>query len=106
MHVSYGELVRICPEAIRMTGFSYGQADDIVEGIVWSECVLSRGYDLLRLADERRPLDGWPRHAVERCSEAATVELEQAPAYGLAPRFADLAVESATSAAPGRAGIV
>lgn len=106
MHVSYAELVRICPESIRMTGFSYGQADDAVEGIVWSECVLSRGYYLLRMADERRPSDGWPKHAVNVRAETATVELAEMPIYGLAARLADLAAELAMSSPHGRAGEV
>jgi hypothetical protein len=106
MHVSYAELIRIGPEAIRMTGFTFGQADDALEGIVWTECVLARGYDLLRMANRRRPDGGWPRHAMEVNSAAATVEFPIAPAYAFAARLADLATDLATAAADGRAGMI
>lgn len=97
MHVSYGELVRVCPEAIRMTGFTYGQADDAVEGIVWSECVLGRGYDLLRMADDRRAGKQWPKPRLEVQTDTARVALSGLPAYGFAARLADLAAELAES---------
>ena len=78
-----------------MTGFTYGQADDAVEGIVWTECVLGRGYDLLRLADERRRQGGWPMHALEVGPNAATIRLPCLPAYSFGARLADLAIELA-----------
>lgn len=92
MHVSYAELVRIAPEAIRMTGFTFGQADDAVEGIVWTECVLGHGYDLLRMADQERPAQGWPPHSVTGIhSGVAAVELMNLPLFGFAARLADWA---------------
>lgn len=89
-----------------MTGFTYGQADDAVEGIVWTESILGRGYDLLRMADERRQRAGWPKHAIEVGPATATAWLPGLPAYGFAARLADLAIELAMSPSAERAASV
>ncbi len=92
MHVSYGELIRISPESIRMTGFTYGQADDCVEAVVWSECVLGVGYKLLRQADERRGGKAWPAHDhAEHEDGRASLDLKGGPIFAYAARIADYA---------------
>ena len=95
MHVSFGELVRIAPEAIRMLGYPYGHADDCVEGIVWTQSVLGRGYELLRMADGRRPPAGWPAPSISEDGGRIVVELAGGPAFSLAARLADLAQATA-----------
>jgi hypothetical protein len=105
MHVSYGELVRIGPEAIRMLGFAFGQADDCVEGVVWTQCVLGRGYQMLRMADELRPPSGWPGHV---CIDAggAVVDLRGLRALAFAARLTDLARCRAAASDGDGAGLV
>ena len=88
-----------------MTGFTYGQADDAVEGIVWTESVLGRGYDLLRMADERRQRAGWPKHAIEVGPATATAWL-LACRHTASRRLADLAIEPAMSPSAERAASV
>lgn len=94
MHVSFGELNRIAPEAIRMLGYPYGHADDCVEGIVWTQSVLGRGYELLRMADRRRPAAGWPAPSIADDDQRSVVHLAGAPVFSLAARLADLAHSS------------
>jgi hypothetical protein len=92
MHVSYAELIRIAPESIRMVGFTFDQADDAVEGFVWTQCVLGHGYDLLRMADERHPRHGWRAHHVGNIDQGAVeVDLAGLPAFAFAARLADCA---------------
>src|SRR5215471_17422896 len=106
MHVSYGELVRIGTEAIRMTGFTFGQADDALEGIVWTECVLGRGISLLRLADQRRPDKGWPTSSARFEPGSAHVDLTGSPAYAFAARLADVALAIAADPDARQLGVV
>jgi hypothetical protein len=106
MHVSYGELARIGTEAIRMTGFTFGQADDALEGIVWTECVLGRGIALLRLADQQRPAKGWPSCSARFEPESAHIDLTGCPAYAFAARLADLAQAMAADPEAKRLGAV
>lgn len=92
MHIGYGEIVRGAVEAIRMIGFPFGQADDCAEGFVWTQSVLSRGYDLLRLADEHRPSGGWTPPALSGLAiEPRAIELAGVPLFAYGARLADLA---------------
>jgi hypothetical protein len=104
MHVSYGELVRIGTEAIRMTGFTFGQADDALEGIVWTECVIGRGIALLRQADQQKPRKGWPSYSTRFEPGSARIDLTGFPAYAFAARLADLA--QVITADAGQFGVV
>src|SRR5262245_19095596 len=88
MHVSYAELIRIAPEALRMLGIPFGHADDAVEGLVWTECVLGAGYAALKAARDRREACGW---AKPRLSHAASAfEFAGTPFLLYAARLADL----------------
>lgn len=106
MHVSYGELIRITPESIRMLGFTFAQADDSVEGIIWTQCVLGRGYHLLRMADQRRPRGKWSGSSVVGSGDATVVSLQDQPAFAFAARLADLAQCEAATPRSDRAGLV
>jgi hypothetical protein len=106
MHVSYGELVRIGTEAIRMTGFTFGQADDALEGIVWTECVLGRGIALLRLADQQKPAKGWPSCSARFEPGLAHIDLTGCPAYAFAARLADLAQAMTADSEAKQPGVV
>lgn len=100
MHISYGELVRGAVEALRMIGFSFGQADDCAEAFVWSESVLSRGYDLLRLADEQRPSVGWQMPALSGLElDPRVIDLTGLPLLAYGARLADLTSTIAKGAA-------
>ena len=107
MHIAYGELVRGAVEAIRMIGFSFGQADDCAESFVWTEAVLSRGYDLLRLSDEQRPaLGGWGVPALSGLEiEPRGLDLTGLPLLAYGARLADLTSTIAKGAA-GMASVV
>lgn len=97
MHVSYGELIRTMPEAIRMLGFTYSQADDSAESIIWTECVLGEGYELLRDADPS--VAGAPVQTVKCNGEGVgtVLSLGNRPAFAFAARIADLATVKAAS---------
>jgi hypothetical protein len=85
-----------------MTGFTFGQADDALEGFVWTECVLGRGYALLKMADREKPAQGWPKHSVTAMHPGATsVALSRAPAFAFAARLSDLARANAVEANTG-----
>jgi hypothetical protein len=91
VHIAYGEIVRGAIEAIRMIGFPFGQADDCAEGFVWTQSVLSRGYDLLRLADEQRPVGGWGMPTLPGPElEPRVIQLNGLPLFAYAARLADL----------------
>lgn len=107
MHVSYGELIRISPESIRMLGFTFGQADDCVEGFVWTECVLGRGYTLMRMADQRRVPEGWPAPSIRDDGRGTTVVgLRETPVFALGARLADLAVCEVSQSGSDALGLV
>jgi len=106
MHVSYGELVRIGTEAIRMTGFTFGQSDDALDGIVWTECVLGRGIALLRLADQQKPAKGWPSFSARFEPGSAHIDLTGCPAYAFAARLADVAQASTADPQDKQLGVV
>jgi len=95
IHVSYGELVRSATEGIRGLGFPFGQADDAAEAFVWTQSVTGHGYDILKIADIRRPKDGWPRHTLSRDGHYIEIRLNGLPILPLALRVADLATSIA-----------
>lgn len=100
MHIAYGELIRGAVEALRMIGLSFGQADDCAEGFVWTEAVLSRGYDLLRLADGQRPSAGWPVPALSGLDvDPRVIDLAGLPLLAYGARLADLTSTIAKGAA-------
>jgi hypothetical protein len=91
VHIAYGELVRGAVEALRMIGLSFGQADDCAEGFVWTEAVLSRGYDLLRFTDEQRPSAGWRVPALSGLAlDPRMIDLTGLPLLSYGARLADL----------------
>ena len=89
-----------------MTGFTFGQADDALEGIVWTECVLGRGIGLLRLADQQRTAKGWPSCSARFEPGSAHIDLTGCPAYAFAARLADLAQAMAADPEAKRLGAV
>lgn len=92
MHVSYGELVRSATEAIRGLGFVFGQADDAAECFVWTECVVGKGFSLLRQADKHKPANGWQKlRLVRREGPRVDMVAHAAPLLTSAARVADFA---------------
>ena len=96
MLVSHSELVRTMQEGIRMLGFSYSQADDSAESVIWTECVFGQGYELLRDAgqDTMKPVGPV---ACQRDDKFTTVTLGSRPAFAFAARIADLAIAGAAT---------
>jgi hypothetical protein len=91
------------PECVRMVGYPFGQADDSAGGLVWTQATLGKTYDLLRMADERRPPDGWAQQCVADRSKQNRIDLRGAPLFAHAARLADLAFLNARCA-PDRIG--
>ncbi|MEW6438828.1 MAG: hypothetical protein AB1508_16845 [Pseudomonadota bacterium] len=97
MHVSYGELVRVVPDAIRMLGFTYSQADDSAEAVIWTECVLSAGYELLNNASvSNEPFRKAPI-ILDDDGGKVVVSVDR-PLFAYAARIADLAISRAAAA--------
>jgi hypothetical protein len=90
MHVSYAELMRIAPEALRALGLSFGEADGAVEGLVWTECVLGVGYAALRAAEQQRIERGWVKPRVVRQGTRPRLDFAGAPLLLYAARVSDL----------------
>lgn len=92
IHVSYGELVRSATEAIRGLGFVFGQADDAAECFVWTECVVGKGFSLLRQADKHKPANGWQKpRLVRREGPRADIVAHGSSLLTSAARVADFA---------------
>lgn len=100
MHISYGELVRTMPEGIRMLGYSYSQADDSAEAVIWTECVLARGYELLE--SNASAANAARRLGVLSCRSdrsETVLNLGGRPLFAFAARAADVAIAQAGQAA-------
>lgn len=93
MHVSYAEFARSTPEVLRMLGASFGQADDSVEGFLYTHATYGVGYLLVKMTDEARGNDDWllPRLSVAP-DHSNMVDLRNGPLLLFATRICDLVI--------------
>ncbi len=92
MHVSYGEMARSAPEVLRMLGCPYGQADDAVEALLYTQAALGRGYTLIKMTDAARTADWKPVTLTQQADGTYVVDMRGAPLLLYAARLSDLVV--------------
>lgn len=79
-----------------MLGFTYSQADDSAESVIWTECVLGQGYELLRDAER----SAGTRTGAVTCTREHTqtvIRLGNRPVFAFSARIADVGVARAAS---------
>jgi hypothetical protein len=97
MHLTYENLQEAVMDEIAATDTAFGDPAAARNAIVWTERVLGHGFDLLRLAGQRRQAAPWPSPSVSESQSTTTVNLESAPIYGHAALVTELAMIGAGS---------
>lgn len=110
IRISYGELNRLAPEALRMLGISFGHVDGAVEGFVWTEAVLAQGLRLFANAsDGIEPRAGGPGCSVKIAGDGSNwtkIDLGGLNLLVGAGRVADFVASDAAHGAPHKVRVV
>jgi hypothetical protein len=96
MHLSYEDLEKAAADAIAGNA-GLGKPGGTCEAIVWTECVLGRGFDLLQLAQRQGKLMESSAPAITDDQGRATIELDSSPLFSVVAHLADLAMRGAAA---------
>ena len=98
MHLSYENLEKNVAADIAASRTDFGHPEGARDAIVWTETILGRGFELLRLAASQQKGGVWLNPAILEGADSAQGELAGLPLFGFAARLADLAMKDAGSA--------